>query len=128
VFSVFLVRMAASLQFSLSNVIDIKQKSIYSVKFCSILPLYKNYFAAVGMSFASLYRIGEIPGQVELEQAYTDSDSDENYFVREFADNITCSYLCVCVCVCVCVLSCLFVYACVRALSLYCVLNYIYGI
>jgi hypothetical protein len=75
--------MAASLQLSLRNVIDIKQKLMYSVKFCSILPLYKYHFAAVGMTFASIYCIDDtdIPGQVQLQQAYTDSDSGENYYV-----------------------------------------------
>lgn len=81
--------MAASLQFSLANVIecDIKQKHIYSVKFCSILPTFKKYFAAVGMNFAAIYRIGETAGEVELEQAYTDPDDMENYYVRRLAYN-----------------------------------------
>ena len=73
--------MAASLQLTLVNVIEIKQKLVYSVRFCSILPAYKKHFAVVGMNNASIYCIGSTPGSVELVQAYTDSDTDENYYV-----------------------------------------------
>lgn len=77
--------MVASLQFSLSHVINMKEKVIYSVVFCSILPLYKNYFAAVGLRFASIYCISGDRSEVDLVQAYVDSDEGENFYVSECA-------------------------------------------
>ena len=76
--------MSSHLQFSLANVIDTEHKVIYAIKFCSILPLYNNYFASGGSNFASIYRIVQNATQqeVELVQAYADSDSTENYYVR----------------------------------------------
>lgn len=78
--------MVTPLKITLLKEVEEKQGVTYSVKFCSILPPYKNHFAAVGSKYASLYRLETGTGFLSLEQAYEDSDGGENFYSCTWAD------------------------------------------